>query len=100
MQFSSIYEGRGDGTPRDFDIGVAGIRKEDFDSILAGLGRRNRHGGFVLRERGLPTWDIWRLEDSVGLQKTKSLFSIENVLRSFNLDCNAIALRLELPGIH
>src|SRR2546426_2898459 len=89
---AALYEGRGDGRPRDFDIGVAGIDSEDFNYILAAFGMRNRHGGFVLREQDLPTWDVWRLEDSIGLRKTGSIFSLENVLRSFNLDCNAIAL--------
>jgi hypothetical protein len=87
-----LYEGRGDGRPRDFDIAIAGIQREDFNDVLASFGVRNRHGGFVLREQELPTWDVWRLEDSIGLRKTGSSFSLENVLRSFNLDCNAIAL--------
>ncbi len=92
---ASRYEGRGDGAPRDFDIGVAGINRKDFNYLLAAMGLRNRHGGFVLREHGLPTWDVWRLEDSIGLRKTGIPYSLENVLRSFNLDCNAIALDLK-----
>ena len=32
------------------------------------------------------------MEDSIGLRRTGYGFSLENVLRSFNLDCNAIAL--------
>ena len=92
---ASLCEGRDHGAPRDFDIGVAGIKKEDFNYLLAAFGLMNRHGGFVLREKGLPAWDVWRLEDSIGLRKTGISFSLENVLRSFNLDCNAIALDLK-----
>jgi hypothetical protein len=87
-----LYEGRGDGVPRDFDIGIAGVGKEDFNYVIGTYGIRNRHGGFVLQERDLPSWDVWRLEDSIGLRKTGTSFSVENVLKSFNLDCNAIAL--------
>jgi hypothetical protein len=78
--------------PRDFDIGVTGVSAPEFDYVLSELGRRNRHGGFILEVSGRPTWDVWRLENSVGLRKTGTAFSLENVLRSFNLDCNAIAL--------
>lgn len=87
-----LYEGRGDGAPRDFDIGIAGVKREDFNHVLSAFGVRNRHGGFVLRDQALPSWDVWRLEDSIGLRKTGTIFSLEGVLRSFNLDCNAIAL--------
>lgn len=87
-----LYEGRGDDVPRDFDIGIAGVGREEFNYVLTALGARNRHGGFVLRDQDLPSWDVWRLEDSIGLVKTATSFSVENVLKSFNLDCNAIAL--------
>lgn len=78
--------------PRDFDVGVSGMGAIEFEDIVSGSGRRNRHGGFVLEHPGQPTWDIWRLESSIGLRKTGAPFSLENVLRSFNLDCNATAL--------
>ncbi|HZD93758.1 MAG TPA: hypothetical protein VE133_05855, partial [Candidatus Sulfotelmatobacter sp.] len=42
--------------------------------------------------QGSPDWDIWRLEETIGIRKTGSACSLENVLRSFNLNCNAIAL--------
>jgi hypothetical protein len=42
----------------------------------------------------LPAWDLWRLEDSVGLRKTHTARTLENMLRTFNLNCNAIALNL------
>lgn len=80
--------------PRDFDIGVTGIPLEAFNDVLSSVGSKNRHGGFVLHEPGMPTWDIWQLERSIGLRKTGAAYSIENVLRSFNLDCNAVALDL------
>jgi hypothetical protein len=79
-------------SPRDFDVGVSGVDATEFEDVVSGVGRKNRHGGFVLAEPGQPTWDIWRLENSIGLRKTGTLFSLENVLRSFNLDCNATAL--------
>lgn len=78
--------------PRDFDVGVSGVEANEFEYVLAGLGKKNRHGGFVLEHAGQPTWDMWRLESSIGLRKTGTPFSLENVLRSFNLDCNAAAL--------
>jgi hypothetical protein len=92
---ASLYDNRADGVPRDFDIGIAGINREDFNYVLTAFGVRNRHGGFLLREARLPSWDVWRLEDSIGLRKTGTPFSLESVLRSFNLDCNAVALDIK-----
>ena len=89
---AAYYEGEGIGDPRDFDIAVANISRELFDEVLMGLGRRNRHGGYVLSRSGSPDWDVWRLEETIGLKKTGSPRSLENMLRSFNLNCNAIAL--------
>jgi hypothetical protein len=86
------YEGEGTWDPRDLDIAVANVSGQLFDEVLIGLGRRNRHGGYVLTRPGSPDWDVWRLEETIGLKKTGSPRSLENVLRSFNLDCNAIAL--------
>jgi hypothetical protein len=88
------YEGEGDQTPRDFDMAVSGLRREEFDGVLQSFGRRNRHGGYVLPAEGAPNWDVWRLEETIGLRKTGAPCSIENVLRTFNLDCNAIAMDL------
>lgn len=86
------YEGEGPGDPRDFDIAVANISRELFDEVLMGFGRRNRHGGYILSQPGSPDWDMWRLEETIGLKKTGAPRSLENMLRSFNLNCNAIAL--------
>lgn len=88
------YEGDGPGDPRDLDIAVANISRGLFDEVLMGLGRRNRHGGYVLSRPGSSDWDVWRLEETIGLKKTGSPRSLENMLRSFNLNCNAIALDL------
>lgn len=88
------YESHDSITPRDFDIGVTGVERKYFDYVLGSLGTKNRHGGYVLREPGHPNWDIWRSEETIGLRKTGVSFSLENVLRSFNLSCNAIALDL------
>jgi hypothetical protein len=88
------YEGGGDNTPRDFDIAIGNLCRGDFDAVLEAFGRRNRHGGYVLRGEGAPNWDIWRLEETIGLRKTGTPCSIDNVLRTFNLDCNAVALDL------
>lgn len=89
---AAYYEGEGPGAPRDFDIAVAGISRELFDEVLMGFGRRNRHGGYILSRPGSPDWDVWRLEETIGLKKTGAPRSLENMLRSFNLNCNAIAL--------
>lgn len=79
---------------RDFDIAVAGVRREFFAEVLQSYGMKNRHGGYVLSVPESPNWDVWRLEDSIGLQKTGTAYSLEAVLRTFNLDCNAIAMNL------
>lgn len=81
--------------PRDYDFVVSDISREQFYGLLSSQGNRNRHGGIVLQDAALPTWDIWRMEDTVGIRKTAAPCSIENVLRSFSLDCNAIALDME-----
>jgi hypothetical protein len=91
---ASEYLGQHDSTPRDFDIAVANVPREVFDEVLQSFGKRNRHGGYVLGGKGAPSWDVWRLEESIGLKKTGADCSLANVLRTFNLDCNAIALDL------
>jgi hypothetical protein len=92
---ASEYEGQKQIEPRDIDIGVSGVSRDYLDDVLTDFGMRNRHGGFVLRESGLPTWDVWRFEDSIGLRKTGTKFSLRNVLRTFNLSCNGVALNLK-----
>lgn len=86
--------GQHNGSPRDFDIAVANVKREVFDDVLQSFGKQNRHGGYVLESEGASNWDLWRLEESIGLRKTGTECSIENVLRTFNLDCNAIAMDL------
>jgi hypothetical protein len=86
------YEGEGDRTPRDFDIVIGRLCRGEFDEVLQAFGRRNRHGGYLLTAEGAPNWDVWRLEETIGLRKTGTSCSIENVLRTFNLDCNAVAM--------
>jgi len=90
---ASHYVGRA-ATPRDFDLAVAGVCRENFDDVLSPVGERNRHGGYLLRGFQTPDWDVWRLEETIGIKKTGAPCSLENVLRTFNLDCNAIALDL------
>ena len=90
IAFDCGYDGKW--APRDFDLGVTGVRLEEFEYVLSTFGQKNRHGGFVVKEHGLPVWDLWRLESSIGLRTTGTFFTLENVLRTFNLDCNAIAL--------
>jgi hypothetical protein len=89
------YEGDRGQTPRDFDIVISGIRRREFDMVLHAFGECNRHGGYVLAADGSPNWDVWRLEETIGLRKTGASCSIENMLRTFNLDCNAIAMDLK-----
>ena len=89
---AAYYDGEGPCNPRDFDIVVASISRELFDGILADFGRRNRHGGYILCSLCSPDWDVWRLEETIGLKKTHAPRSLENMLSSFNLNCNAIAL--------
>jgi hypothetical protein len=89
---ASEYHGADQLGPRDIDIAVSNVSREFFTSLAAAHGARNRHGGYVLAGHTRPTWDLWRLEDSIGLRKTNTPCSLENVLRTFNLSCNAIAL--------
>jgi hypothetical protein len=89
------YEGEGDTTPRDFDVVIGRLCRREFDAVLQSFGRRNRHGGYLLPAEGAPNWDVWRLEETIGLRKTGAPCSIENVLRTFNLDCNAVAMDLK-----
>src|SRR6185437_16603590 len=56
------YEGEGSGEPRDYDIAVAGVGRRLFDEVLSSLGRRNRHGGYLLNKPGFADWDVWLLE--------------------------------------
>jgi len=82
------------GEPRDFDITVSNVQRAELDEVLGSFGELNRHGGYVLHSTGAPSWDIWRLEESIGLKKTGTPCSLHAVLRTFNLDCNAIAMDL------
>jgi len=91
---SAHYEGKGEGIPRDLDIAVANVPRELFDEVLSREAILNRHGGYVMRRQDAPPWDLWRLEETIGLRKTGAACSLENVLRSFNLSCNAIALNM------
>ena len=79
--------------PRDLDIGVQGISRRDFDGLMCEFGgTKNRYGGYKLVPYPTLQMDIWRLEDTLGLHLTKTPFvSVENVLRTFVLDCNATA---------
>jgi hypothetical protein len=87
--------------PRDWDIGIAGIPRREFDGLLCEVrGLKNRYGGFKLLSRNCQTWELWRQEDTVGLRKTKSSFSLKNLLRSFVLQCNAIAFDLDKGFFH
>lgn len=77
---------------RDVDVGVAGLRRERFTGIMkAYKGKRNHYGGYRFCSNNGPSWDVWRIEDTVGLKGSQEAKSVENVLRSFVLDCNAIA---------
>lgn len=93
--------GFADVTPRDWDIGVSGITHENFNGILKEFGgSRNKYGGFELFSDTSRPWEIWRQEETVGLLKTRSPFSLQNVLRSFVLNCNAIACDLDKGHIY
>jgi hypothetical protein len=80
--------------PRDVDIGISNISRELFESVVGRFGEQNRHSGYVVRDGSRPSWDVWRMEDSIGLRKTGTPYTEENVLRTFNLSCNAIALNI------
>jgi hypothetical protein len=77
--------------PRDIDIGVGAISRNIFDSIMHSYDAvPNRYGGYKLPLDN-STLEFWRLEETVGLTKFGIECNLINVLRSFVLDCNAIA---------
>jgi hypothetical protein len=87
--------------PRDWDIGISGISRKEFEGILHEFGGlKNKYGGFKLFCTDSKPWEIWRQEDTVGLRKTGAPFGIENILRSFVLSSNAIACDLEKGRIY
>lgn len=89
-----VYTSRGfpKSIPRDFDIGVKGIACSEFDGLMRELGgERNRYGGYRAKLNDSFSVDFWRLEDTIGLRYTRAKCTVENVLRSFVLNCNAVA---------
>lgn len=88
--------GWGEMRPRDFDVGVAGLSKKTFHGLLAAFGgEQNRYGGYRIHLEGSPPWEVWRLEETIGLRLTRAPFSVKNVLRTFVLSTNAIAFSIE-----
>jgi hypothetical protein len=82
--------------PRDWDIGVSNLSREEFHGILREVGGiQNRHGGYKLFPFATAPWEVWRLEDTVGLRLRVVPFSLGNVLRSFVLSCNAISFDID-----
>jgi hypothetical protein len=78
--------------PRDWDIGVSGVPSPLFDGFLNEIGGiRNRYGGYSVPLGHSPPLEMWRLEETIGLRMRGCRFSLQNVLRSFVLSCNAIA---------
>jgi hypothetical protein len=80
---------------RDFDIGVQGLCRNAFDKLMLEAGGiPNRYGGYRLNWPQQPSWDVWRIEETTGLQIANAPITVTNVLRSFVLNCNAIAIDL------
>lgn len=78
--------------PRDIDIGIGSIERHVFDGMMREFGAKpNRYGGYRITKAGKPDLDFWRLEDTVGLKKTRTDCTLQNVLRSFVLNCNAVS---------
>jgi tRNA nucleotidyltransferase/poly(A) polymerase len=78
--------------PRDIDIGIQGLSNKAF----ACLGRmlratKNVYGGYTARTAAGVDIDLWRLEDTIGTKEHCRPSTVENVLRSFILDVNAVA---------
>ena len=91
---ASHYEGEGEGAPRDLDIAVAHVPRRLFDGVLSRDGTMNRHGGYVMRRQGSPPWDIWRLEETIGLRKTgvecsleKCVAELQSWLQRYCIEC-------------
>jgi hypothetical protein len=81
--------------PKDFDVGLGGLTKREFQQISSRLGAKpNRYGGIRIALKSGISADLWRLEDTVGIRLNNSSPDIEHVLRSFVLDVNAVAFNL------
>jgi hypothetical protein len=77
--------------PRDIDIGIGSVSRSEFDGIMREFGASpNRYGGYKIAG-GKCDLEFWRLQDTVGLKKTHASCTLQNVLRSFVLNCNAIS---------
>ena len=78
--------------PRDYDIGVAKMSRSHFDGFCRALGaERNRYGGYQFYASDGSAIDIWRLEDTAGVLAHDCSPSVDNVLRTFIFDVNAVA---------
>jgi len=78
--------------PRDYDIGIARVRRDRFEAFATCLGAEpNQYGGYHLTARDALRVDLWRIEDTVGVLVHACRPTIMNVLRSFVIDLNAVA---------
>lgn len=82
--------------PKDYDIGIGGLTESEFINLgLKIKGEPNRYGGYKVRSSIGPTFELWRLECTVGVVLNHEKANVENVLRSFILDVNAIGFDLK-----
>lgn len=93
---SRIEAGSSVPRPRDLDFCVADLPRSAFDRLCTECsGTRNRFNGYRLRTAAGVSLDVWRQEESIGLRRTGAPSSLANVLRSFVVDCNAVAFDVD-----
>jgi hypothetical protein len=78
--------------PRDIDIAILNIDGERLNHFAVSLGATmNRYGGYSYKSDDQPSIDFWAAKDTCGVKAWGTAPTIENVLRSFVLNLNAIA---------
>lgn len=78
-------------TPKDFDFGIGGLTRAEFDQLgMHVRGVKNRYGGYKIGKVQGSCFELWRLEETIGVVLNKKKPTINNVLRSFILDVNSV----------
>lgn len=87
-------------SPRDIDVCIEGIKKEDFDNTIASVFdnyAKNRYGGYNIPEA--KSLDVWQLENMPALKHINDLPTIETMLRSFVINLNSVAINIKTQEI-
>jgi hypothetical protein len=91
--------------PRDIDVMIAGCSMSEMESVFQNLRvRKTRFGGLHLAKPAILggigqascdlLFDVWRLEDTWGLQNSGRAFSIEEFVNTPFLNIDSVAIEL------